>query len=115
MTVQFSGTHDRPVSDIIAAARSYIEANFAGNISLESVAESIALSPPYFSRLFSSQAGKTFIDYLTDLRMAKACQLLREGKLSIKEISSAIGYSDPNYFSRIFKKIIGQTPSEYRT
>ncbi len=115
LTVQFSGTRGRPVSDIIASARSYIDANFAGNISLESVAESIALSPPYFSRLFSSQVGKTFIDYLTDLRLAKACQLLREGRMSIKEVSSAIGYADPNYFSRIFKKIIGQTPSEYRS
>lgn len=115
LTVQYSGVRGRPVSDIIASARNYIDANFAGNISLESVSESISLSAPYFSRLFSSQVGKTFIDYLTDLRLAKACQLLREGKLSIKEISSAIGYSDPNYFSRIFKKIIGQKPSEYRS
>ena len=46
--------------------------------------------------------------------MAQACQLLREGRLSIKEVSSAVGYTDPNYFSRIFKKIVGQTPSEYR-
>ena len=114
LAIQMSGARGRPVSDIIAAAKKMIDENFAGNISLESVAESIALSPHYFSRLFSSQVGKTFIDYLTDLRMAQACQLLREGRLSIKEVSSAVGYTDPNYFSRIFKKIIGQTPSEYR-
>ncbi|NCA99203.1 MAG: response regulator [Clostridia bacterium] len=114
LAIQMSGVRGRPVSDIIAAAKKLIDENYAGNVSLESVAESIALSPHYFSRLFSSQVGKTFIDYLTDLRMAKACQLLREGRLSIKEVSSAIGYTDPNYFSRIFKKIIGQTPTEYR-
>ena len=114
LAIQLSGVRGRPVSDIIAAAKKLIDDNYAGNISLESIADSIALSPHYFSRLFSSQVGKTFIDYLTDLRMAKACQLLREGRLSIKEVSSAVGYTDPNYFSRIFKKIIGQTPTEYR-
>ncbi|MDD2534483.1 MAG: response regulator [Eubacteriales bacterium] len=114
LTMQFSGSRGRPVSDMITAARAFIDEHYAGNISLESVAESIALSAPYLSRLFSSQIGKTFIDYLTDLRIAKACQLLREGRLSIKEISSAVGYSDPNYFSRIFKRVISQTPSEYR-
>jgi len=114
LATQFSGVRGRPVSDIIAAAKKMIDEQFAGNLSLESVAESISLSPHYFSRLFSGQVGKTFIDYLTDLRMAKACQLLREGRLSIKEVSSAVGYTDPNYFSRIFKKIIGQTPTEYR-
>ena len=115
LTVQFSGSRGRPVNDMITAAKNYLDEHYAGNISLESVADSIALSAPYLSRLFSSQIGKTFIDYLTDLRIAKACQLLREGKLSIKEVSSAVGYSDPNYFSRIFKRVIGKTPSEFRT
>lgn len=114
LTVQFSGSRGRPVNDMITAAKNYLDEHYAGNISLESVADSIALSAPYLSRLFSSQIGKTFIDYLTDLRIAKACQLLREGRLSIKEVSSAVGYSDPNYFSRIFKRVIGKTPSEYR-
>ncbi len=115
LTIQFSGSRGRPVNDMITAAKNYLDEHYAGNISLESVADSIALSAPYLSRLFSSQIGKTFIDYLTDLRIAKACQLLREGRLSIKEISSAVGYTDPNYFSRIFKRVIGKTPSEYRS
>jgi two-component system response regulator YesN len=115
LTVQLSGIHGRPANDLITQARNYIDVNYAKNISLESVAELIALSPPYFSRLFRSQVGKTFIDYLTDLRMSRACQLLREGVLSIKEVTSAVGYTDPNYFSRIFKRIIGHTPSEHRS
>jgi two-component system response regulator YesN len=114
LSVQFSGMSGRPVGDLIMQAQKYISENFAGNISLESVAEEIALSPQYFSRLFSSRAGRTFIDYLTELRINKACQLLLEGKLSIKEICSAVGYTDPNYFSRIFKKYIGLTPTEYK-
>lgn len=115
LTIQFSGSRGRPVNDMITAAKNYLDEHYAGNISLETVAESISLSAPYLSRLFSSQIGKTFIDYLTDLRIAKACQLLREGKLSIKEISSSVGYTDPNYFSRIFKRVIGKTPSEYKS
>lgn len=115
LTAQYAGIRGRPVNDLVAQARAYIDERYTGDISLESVAELISLSPPYFSRLFRSQVGKTFIDYLTDLRIGRACQLLREGRLSIKEISSAIGYADPNYFGRIFKRIIGQTPSEYRS
>jgi two-component system response regulator YesN len=114
IALQLSGTRGRPLNDLISQARQYIADHFTGQISLESVAESIALSPPYFSRLFSSQVGKTFIDYLTELRIAKASQLLRDSQLSIKEICSAVGYSDPNYFSRIFKKVTGRTPSEFR-
>lgn len=114
LTSQKAGTRDRPVSDLIAQALAILDQQYARDISLESIAETIALSPPYFSRLFSSQVGKTFIDYLTELRMNKACQLLRTSGLSIKEICSQVGYADPNYFSRIFKKIIGQTPTEYR-
>jgi len=58
LAIQLSGMHGRPVSDIIAAAKKMIDDNYAGNISLESIADSIALSPHYFSRLFSSQVGK---------------------------------------------------------
>jgi two-component system response regulator YesN len=115
LTTQMSGVRDRPVSDIIAQALTIIDKHYAGDISLESIADMIALSPPYFSRLFSNQVGKTFIDYLTDLRMSKACHLLQTTSLSIKEICAQVGYADPNYFSRIFKKIIGQTPTEYRS
>lgn len=112
---QMAQVPGRPVTELIQQARNYIDANYMRDISLELVAENVALSPPYFSRLFRTQIGKTFIDYLTDLRIARASQLLREGRLSVKEITAAVGYSDPNYFSRIFKKITGRTPSEFRS
>lgn len=72
------------------------------------------ISPYYFSKLFKEEAGENFIEYLTKVRIAHAKELLRNPALSIKEICILSGYSDPNYFSRIFKKQEGLTPSEYR-
>ena len=72
------------------------------------------ISPYYFSKLFKEEAGENFIEYLTKVRIAHAKELLRNPALSIKEICILSGYSDPNYFSRIFKKQEGVTPSEYR-
>ncbi|MDD3198659.1 MAG: helix-turn-helix transcriptional regulator, partial [Eubacteriales bacterium] len=110
-----SGMRNRNANDLVEQARTYLEENYCdSSISLESAAERIALSPQYLSRIFSNQMGKTYIDYLTDLRIRRAMELLRKTDRSIKEISNDVGYGDPNYFSRIFKKITGKTPSEYR-
>ena len=72
------------------------------------------ISPYYFSKLFKQEDGRTFIEYLTGVRIHQAKMLLRNPGNSIKEIGIMCGYSDPNYFSRIFKKYEGVTPSEYR-
>ena len=68
----------------------------------------------YFCRLFKNCFDKTFIMYLNDLRMAKAVELLKDISINIKEISGRVGYRDANYFTRIFKKKMGMTPSEFR-
>ncbi len=110
-----SGMRNRNVNDLVMQAKEFLDMNFSdSSLSLETTAAKIALSPQYLSRIFSSQMGRTFIDYLTDLRINKAKDLLRQTDLSVKEISIKLGYSDPNYFSRIFKRITGRTPSEYR-
>ena len=72
------------------------------------------ISPYYFSKLFKQEQGEGFVEYLTRIRMTNARQLLKNQKYSIKEICSMCGYSDPNYFSRIFKRYEGVTPSEFR-
>lgn len=99
---------------IISKAKTYIEANFHRDISLEEVSRTINISPYYFSRMFKEETGVTFIEYLTEERMKRARQLLEDRRLSIKEVCLESGYSDPNYFSRIFKKAEGVTPTEYR-
>ena len=70
-------------------------------------------SPYYFSRIFKEETGKNFVEYLTGVRMERAKELLKEGRCSIKEICCMTGYSEPNYFSRTFKKNMGITPTEY--
>ena len=78
------------------------------------VSKVVDISPYYFSKLFKQETGENFIEYLTKVRMKNAEELLKDSSYSIKEICTASGYGDPNYFSRIFKKYEGVTPSEYR-
>ncbi len=99
---------------LIVQAKVYISENFQKDISLDDVSRRLDLSSYYFSKLFKEETGSNFTEYVTKLRMDKAKELLEDKSLSMKAICSAVGYSDPNYFSRIFKKNEGVTPTEYR-
>ena len=83
-------------------------------MSLDEISREYDISPYYFSKIFKDETGENFIEYLTGVRMEKAKQLLLNKELSMKEICSMVGYADPNYFSRSFKKNVGVTPTEYR-
>jgi two-component system response regulator YesN len=106
-------TRPRPASRVIRAALDYVHAYYRSPISLEEVAEAAAASPGHLSREFSQELGVSFVEYLTRLRLGRAKSALLEGKLSVKEIAVDSGYSDPNYFSRIFRRYEGMSPSEY--
>ncbi len=99
---------------MIVKGRKYITENYDKDISLDDVSRYLNLSPYYFSKLFKSETGTTFVEYLTNLRMERAQELLKDETLSIKEICASVGYADPNYFSRTFKKNVGVTPTVYR-
>lgn len=99
---------------VISRARAYIDENFSRELSLDEVSRYVNISPYYFSKLFKEEAGENFIEYLTRVRITHAKELLKNPNLSIKEICIMSGYSDPSYFSRIFKKQEDVTPSEYR-
>ncbi len=105
---------EEQTSGMIAKAKVFIEENFGRDISLDDVSRSVDISPYYFSKLFKEETGENFIEYLTNVRIDRAKQLLINKEISIKSICAATGYSDPNYFSRIFKKQVGLTPTEYR-
>ena len=109
-----SSLKEKESESVVSKARAYIDENYMKEISLDDVSRYVDISPYYFSKLFKQEAGKNFIEYLTDLRISHARDLLNNPGLSIKEICARSGYSDPNYFSRIFKKYEGVTPSEYR-
>jgi two-component system response regulator YesN len=98
---------------IVQATKEYLEAHYTEEISLEDVAEYVNISPQYFSKLIKKHTGFNFIDWLSMLRVNKAKELLTNSNLTVKEVCYMVGYKDPNYFSRIFKKKIGLTPSEY--
>lgn len=98
----------------VSRACKYIQENFRKELSLDDVSKEVNVSPYYFSKLFKEEVGENFIDYLTELRINNAKELLRRPVLSIREAGMQSGYADPNYFSRIFKKHTGMTPREYR-
>lgn len=102
----------REYSPVVTKAIEFIQEHFGRSISLEDAAQASGISPQYLSRIFSEEMHESFIDYLTRVRMQKARQLLRDGN-SIKAIALELGYTDPNYFSRLFKKVTGLTPKEF--
>lgn len=101
--------------DVVNEVMTYIQDNYADeDISLNLLASHVNFSPNHLSMIFSQQTGQTFIKYLTDYRMNKAKELLRcTGKRS-SVISMEVGYKDPHYFSYLFKKTQGMTPTQYR-
>lgn len=105
---------EKEAVSVIDRAKAYIDENFRRDISLDDVSREVDISPYYFSKLFKQETGKNFIEYLTEIRLKNARELLQNSQLSIKEICVQSGYGDPNYFSRIFKKYEGVTPSEFR-
>lgn len=106
--------HRQAPDDVITKAQEYIRHNFKKDLALEEVAQSVGISPYYFSKLFKEEAGMNFSEYLTELRIETAKQLLVSHELSIKQVCMEAGYANPNYFSRIFKKWTGITPTEFR-
>ncbi|MDO4483657.1 MAG: response regulator [Clostridia bacterium] len=99
----------------IARARSYMSQHFQDpNLMLQDVADHVGMSSSRFSTVFSQETGYTFTEYLTELRLSKAKELLRATQLRSHQICEMVGYNDPHYFSYLFRKNTGVTPSEYR-
>lgn len=98
----------------IQKAINYIREHCQEEISLTSVADYVRLNPNYFSRFFKEETGCSFVDYLKKLRIEKAKELLRTSNLKIYEICEALGYQSVQYFSTLFKNMVGVTPQEYR-
>ena len=101
--------------DLLTQAIGFIDKHYAEEtISLDRVAQKVNISPNYFSAMFSQEVGQTFIEYLTGKRIAEAKRMLRQTEMRSSEIAFAVGFRDSHYFSFVFKKVAGCTPSEYR-
>ena len=98
----------------VKKAMVYIQENYSRDISLDDVSGQVNISHYYFSKIFKDETGENFIEYLTRVRIERAKELLVDANISVKEAGIQSGYSDPNYFSRIFKKQMDMTPSEYK-
>ena len=111
---QVSERKATPQWQLLKQALAYVQANYREGLTQEQVAQAVHLSPGYFSRLFRQEQGVTFSEYLATLRLQKAQHLLKTSSLSIGEIAAEVGYGDANYFSRVFSKTYGVSPSEFR-
>jgi two-component system response regulator YesN len=98
---------------LIEIIKSYIDAQFS-TVSLEDIAQRFYLHKSYFCSLFKAVTGEGFMEYLTGLRMKHAKLLLSEGDLKTYEIAEQVGYSDPRYFSQVFRKHTGMQPTQFR-
>ncbi|WP_219837842.1 response regulator [Paenibacillus sp. R14(2021)] len=93
----------------------YVTTHFREELSLQSLSEQFFMNPSYISQLFRKEVGETLTGYIARLRIEYACELLDQDEASIQEIAEKIGYNDYFYFTRLFKKMTGKTPTQYRS
>jgi two-component system response regulator YesN len=101
-------------SRLILLINQYIEAHLGDNASLQAIADQVGLHPTYLSKLYKLETGQGISEYSHRLRMDKAIFLLKQPQYKIYEITELLGYQNPQYFSKLFKKDFGCTPQEYR-
>ena len=105
----------RQSGGIVDSAVEYLDQHYTEeSVSLNTVARAINVSTNYLSAMFSQKMGMSFVEYLTQKRMTRAKQLLRQSGKRSGEVAAEVGYRDPRYFSFVFKKTQGCTPREYR-
>ena len=106
---------DRIVHSQKDVIKDYIDRNYKKDISAKDVAGILGYSDVYFSKVFKQLFDDNFINYLTKIRMDRAKLLLKDVSFNIKEVGKSVGYADSNYFTKVFKRSIGMSPSEYRS
>jgi two-component system response regulator YesN len=100
--------------DIVIRCKEIMDANYNKEISLQEAADIIGVSAAHLSRVVKKELGKNFTEYIVDLRMEKAKTMLKMTNFKVMDISKTVGYENPDYFSRIFKRQFGISPQDYR-
>jgi two-component system response regulator YesN len=109
-----SESKDQKNLQAVQKAADYIKANSDKKITIDEIAQIVYLSPCYLSRIFKQNLGCTLMEYLTQIRVENAKMMLRNPKYNITQVAEESGFEDPGYFTRVFKKIEGITPSRYK-
>jgi two-component system response regulator YesN len=107
----FSGSR---LSVLTAMVEEYIRSNYMNDISMSETARAVGYSEPYFCRMFKLQFGQSFTSYLSEYRVREAKKLLAQPNVIVKEVGVRVGYLDSNYFTKVFKRLEGVNPSDYR-
>lgn len=101
-------------NDFIEKAKQYIDEHIYERILLTDIADYVCISPSYLSSLFKKTHHKNLVDYINEQKTERACQMIKESNMRIYEICYKLGYENPYYFSKIFKRFTGKTPTEYQ-
>ena len=106
--------NNKSIKLILRKAIDYLKEHYNEQVTLNEVARNIYVSTYYISRMFKKELGKNFVDYLNEIRIEKAKELLKDVQYKAYEIAEMVGIPDAHYFSKLFKKYVGVTPTEYR-
>ena len=111
---QTSGRQSGSVKETVMQVKEYIDLNFAEDLSLSMLSKQFHVDDSYLSKMFKSIVGENLMLYISRKRVERATDLISQGKLSLTEIASLVGYGDYAYFNRVFRKITGKSPREYK-
>jgi two-component system response regulator YesN len=106
-----SGQKDKRIIEVI---KNHIQDHYMEEITLNSLSQIVYISPNYLSEVFKEQTGESIVDYITRLRIIKAKEMLKDIQVKVYEVCKLVGYEDPAYFSKVFRKVVGVSPTEYR-
>lgn len=113
--IQYSQVdQNRLYTKAVSDAINIIDGEYTKNITLEEMAKRVGVSSQYLSKIFKEETGQTFVEYLTTLRINRAKDIIQTSDQPIKQVGIIVGYKDPNYFSRIFRSVVGLSPSDFR-
>lgn len=99
---------------IVEIAKEYVKEHYCENLTLNTVADKVGITPGYLSTLFNKADTGGFVDYLNQVRIEIACVYLKQGYFKVYEIAYKVGFRDEKYFTKVFRKVMGMSPSEYR-
>jgi len=113
---EITGVRDgkEPAADIVSKVKAYVLQHYHEDIGVNSIADHLNITPNYLSRIFHTQAGIKLSEHLSEVRITKAKELLKNPNISIKDVSEQVGYYNAKHFARVFQKQVGLTPSTYQ-